>query len=79
MTGDGKGIGTKFGIAFAGKWVWNMKNHIDTSFMKLFDPNYLFKDYQTKQFSEPLDNNELFEEEKATEIEKTNSLREKVA
>ena len=45
MTGDGKGIGTKFGIAFAGKWVWKMKDHIDRSFMKLFDPNYLFKDY----------------------------------
>lgn len=47
MTGDGKAIGTKFGIAFSGKWVWNMKDYIDRSFMKLFDPKYLFKDYET--------------------------------
>ena len=42
MTGDGKAIGTKFGIAFSGKWVWNMKTYIDVGFMKLFDPNYLY-------------------------------------
>jgi selenide,water dikinase len=45
MTGDGKAIGTKFGIAFAGKWVWKMKDFIDAGFMKLFQPEYLFKDY----------------------------------
>lgn len=65
MTGDGKAIGTKFGISFAGKWVWRMKDHIDTGFMKLFDPKYLFKDYETRGFAHPLENNELFEEEKA--------------
>lgn len=41
-----------------------MKDYIDCSFMKLFDPVYLFKDYKEKGFEEPLDNNELFEEEK---------------
>lgn len=46
MTGDEKAIGSKFGIAFTGKWVWKMKDRIDTSFMKLFDPQYLFKDYE---------------------------------
>ena len=45
MTGDGRAIGSKFGIAFVGKWVWNMKNYIDVGFMKLFTPKYLFKDY----------------------------------
>jgi selenide,water dikinase len=45
MTGDGIALGSKFQIAFSGKWVWDMKDHIDRSFMKLFDPNYLFKDY----------------------------------
>lgn len=44
MTGDGKAIGTKFGIAFAGKWVWNMKDYIDVGFMKMFYANYLFED-----------------------------------
>jgi hypothetical protein len=48
MTGDGKAIGTKFGITFAGKWVWMMKDYIDMGFMKLFDPHYLFKDYKIK-------------------------------
>ena len=63
MTGDGKAIGTKFGIAFTGKWVWRMKDYIDVGFMKLFDPKYLFKDTET--YSDPLENNELLEEEKA--------------
>lgn len=45
MTGDGKAIGTKFGISFCGKWVWNMKDYIDVGFMKLFYPDYLFKDH----------------------------------
>jgi hypothetical protein len=53
MTGDGKGIGSKFGIAFSGKWVWNMKDFIDTGFMKLFNPYYLFKDYDTHKYKYP--------------------------
>ena len=44
MTGDGKAIGSKFGIAFTGKWVWHMKDYIDVGFMKMFYANYLFKD-----------------------------------
>lgn len=44
MTGDGKAIGQKFGIAFTGRWVWNMKDYIDVGFMKLFYANYLFRD-----------------------------------
>lgn len=40
-----------------------MKDFIDRSFMKIFDPNYLFKDYATQGTLEPLENNELFEEE----------------
>jgi len=42
MTGDGIAIGSKFGIAFTGRWVWNMKDYIDVSFMNLFDRDYLF-------------------------------------
>ena len=67
MTGDGKAIGSKFGIAFTGKWVWHMKDHIDRSFMKLFDPHYLFKEYKTKGCAEPMENNELLENEKEEE------------
>ena len=47
MTGDRKAIGTKFGMAWSGKWVWNMKDYIDVGFMKLFQPQYLFRDYAT--------------------------------
>lgn len=45
MTGDEKAIGTKFGVAFTGDWVWKMKDWIDVSFMNLFDPQFLFKDW----------------------------------
>ena len=45
MTGDGKAIGTKFGIAFSGRWVWEMKDYIDSGFMKLFHPEFLFDGY----------------------------------
>lgn len=33
-TGDGSCVGTKFGIAFTGKWVWLMKDYLDRNFMK---------------------------------------------
>ena len=46
MTGDGSCIGSKFGISFVGKWVWGMKDFIDMSFMNLFNPKYLYKDYE---------------------------------
>lgn len=75
MTGDGKAIGTKFGIAFAGQWVWKMKDHIDRSFMKLFAPENLYETYdysktfqQQKHLLKPVENADaLFEEEKASE------------
>lgn len=78
MTGDRKAVGTKFGFSFKGKWVWNMKDYIDVGFMKLFDPHYLFKDYETKGFEEPMENNELFEEEKKSENEEKERVKEKV-
>jgi hypothetical protein len=49
MTGDGKAMGTKFGIAFVGRWVWNMKDYIDMGFMKLFYAEYLFNDHESLQ------------------------------
>jgi len=79
MTGDGMALGAKFGITFSGKWVWHMKDFIDRGFMNLFDPNYLFKDYQNKGTSEPLENNELFDDEKAELEVKLAPLRAKVA
>jgi hypothetical protein len=62
MTGDGRAVGSKFGISFYGKWVWKMKDFIDISFMVLFDPENLFKDYKTKKYAEPIDNFQLFDE-----------------
>ena len=58
-------IGTKFGMAWNGKWVWKMKDYIDVGFMKLFMPQYLFRDYENQGTKFPVENNELFEEENA--------------
>jgi hypothetical protein len=38
MTGDGRAVGTKWGIAFQGGWVFSMKTWIDCTWMDLFDP-----------------------------------------
>ena len=67
MTGDGKAVGSKFGISFSGKWVWGMKDYIDTGFMRLFTPEFLFNDYANKGFKEPIEVNQLFEDEKTEE------------
>ena len=48
MTGDQKAIGTKFGMSWSGKWVWKMKDYIDVSFVNLFKPQYLYRDYVTQ-------------------------------
>lgn len=55
MTGDGSCIGSKLGIGFHGKWVWRMKDHIDMSFMNLFDPKLLFHDYEKQGTKEPIE------------------------
>ena len=65
MTGDEKAIGTKFGMAWSGKWVWKMKDYIDGSFMRLFQPQYLYRDYATQGTQVPIENNELFDEKHA--------------
>mmetsp|Transcript_37400 Transcript_37400/g.27595 ORF Transcript_37400/g.27595 Transcript_37400/m.27595 type:complete len:103 (-) Transcript_37400:119-427(-) len=78
MTGDGKAIGHKWGIAWTGKWVWKLKDFIDVSFMKLFDPNQLFNDYSVKGVAEPREHNFLFEQEKADDMSKTAELRQAV-
>ena len=54
MLGNGKAIGTKFGLTFVGKWVWEMKDFIDLSFMHLFDPRYLYEDYPSKGLDNPV-------------------------
>jgi len=43
MCGDGKALGFRFGIPLFGKWVWELKDHIDVMFMRLFDVNLLPK------------------------------------
>jgi NADH dehydrogenase FAD-containing subunit len=44
MTGDRKAVGTQFGFTFDGKWVWNLKEYIDTEFMNLYTLHYSIKD-----------------------------------
>lgn len=79
MTGDGKAIGNKFGIAFSGRWVWGMKDYIDRSFMRLFDPNYLFKDYSKLGTAQPLESKGLFEDETDEQKAVTSKIKERVA
>ena len=79
MTGNQKAVGTKYGFSFSGKWVWNMKDYIDVGFMKLFDPNNLFRDYKNKGTAEPLEHNSLFEEELKAAGDERNISKEKVA
>eukprot|EP00347_Sterkiella_histriomuscorum_P018476 403345372 len=78
MTADEKAIGSKFGIAFAGKWVWKMKDRIDTSFMKLFDPMYLYKDYAKFGCAFPVENNNLFENELYGDRASSERIKERV-
>jgi hypothetical protein len=82
MTGDGKAVGSKFGIAFSGKWVWKMKDYIDVGFMTLFHPNHLYENYdinkrvpEQRHLIKAIEHNELFEEEKATEKAKLDPIR----
>ena len=65
MLGDGTAIGTKFGISFMGKWVWGMKDFIDLSFMHLFDPRFLFEDYEKNGTDQPSDHTTVFDEDQA--------------
>lgn len=39
--GDGTALGFRFGLALRGKWVFQLKDDIDQSFMKLFDVSNL--------------------------------------
>jgi len=41
--GDGKALGFRFGIPIEGKWVFELKDHIDQMFMNLFKEEYLPK------------------------------------
>ncbi|EDQ88331.1 uncharacterized protein MONBRDRAFT_26384 [Monosiga brevicollis MX1] len=34
--GDGTALGTKWGLAFVGRWVWHLKDHIDMTWMRSF-------------------------------------------
>ncbi|KAL3822739.1 hypothetical protein ACHAXA_001004 [Cyclostephanos tholiformis] len=48
MCGDGTALGFRFGIPFYGKWVWELKDHIDTMFMDLFRLEKLSQSDTTK-------------------------------
>lgn len=77
MTGDGKAIGTKFGIAFVGRWVWNMKDYIDVGFMKLFYADYLFNDHET--YNDPDETGAQLAKERVPIVEKIEKLKAQVA
>jgi len=72
MCGDGEAIGSKHDMCFHGNWVWGLKDYIDMSFMNLFNPKYLFENYETDGTKTPLPNFSLFEDtpdEEKAEIE----------
>ncbi len=78
-TGDKAGIGSKFGIAFSGKWVWALKDYIDVRFMNILDPNYLFHDYAKSGTKYPVTDNMLFETETRREQIQLATVREGVS
>ena len=41
VCGDGRALGFRFGLAFHGKWVMDLKDKIDTNFMDLFREEHL--------------------------------------
>ncbi|KAL7574331.1 hypothetical protein ACA910_008437 [Epithemia clementina (nom. ined.)] len=52
VCGDGKAIGFRFGIPFYGKWVFDMKDRIDSNFMNLFRVSQNDKNDDTKEEQE---------------------------
>ena len=79
MTGDGKAVGTKFGISFTGKWVWKLKDYIDVSFMNLFNKHYLYHDFDTKGYENPVQENSLYEEERGEILALTDPIKERMS
>ena len=53
MCGDRTALGFRFGIPLYGKWVWELKDHIDSLFVDLFDTTKF-----TKQSSVTNDHND---------------------
>ena len=78
MTADRSCLGSRFGLCFVGKWVWELKDFIDMGFMDLFNPKYLFKDYETKGTAEPIENFIMYEEETGKKKQMMEELKAKV-
>ena len=36
-TGDGQGIGVRFGLSYKGSWVWKLKDWLDRRWVRKFD------------------------------------------
>jgi hypothetical protein len=56
-----------------------MKDYVDKNFMKLFDPHYLFNDYANKGCADPIEINELFDDEALRLEYEIGHIRKKVA
>lgn len=79
MTGDGKCIGSKYGIGFYGNWVWGLKDYIDMSFMNLFNANLLFEDFIEEGTKKPLPVFNMFEDATEEDLELIQSYKEMAA
>ena len=78
-TADEKAIGTKYGISFHGEWVWKFKHYLDTSFMHLLDPHYLFKDYKKQGCKQKLPYFSLFEDVPKKQLQAIETTKKKVS
>lgn len=69
VCGDGTALGFRFGLVLRGKWVFELKDNIDKSFMNLFDVNDISRPtrsnskyakaesaYDIRQYDDPLNN-----------------------
>ena len=75
MCGDGTALGFRFGIAFSGTWVWQLKDHIDVMFMNLFRAEHLPTSVASSMNTAQYDKKKM-DDFSADEIECTLAARE---
>lgn len=73
-TGNGRCIGGKLGFTFSGRWVWKLKDYIDSMFMNLYGGPTLLG---AEAFSKYQEFKEANQEHKPTSTETIKSLMHK--
>jgi NADH dehydrogenase FAD-containing subunit len=78
MCGDGTALGFRFGIPLYGKWVWKLKDHIDTMFMDLFCVSKLNQGDTTKLTPNTEEKEEDGVEYDTSQYDKHESVKERM-